>query len=139
MHIRIQTYLPFTVQIYVNGHEWLAREMSRHGIEYVQRDNCFTWISDVSKAQELCDKFQQLKWPRILSKLAREVNPLKEELFPQDYYWVIDQAEYATDVMFKDSAMLELLYKKLLKCPILRFGPKDILKAMQFIFYYLAA
>ena len=127
MHIRVQTYLPFTVQVYVNGHEWLARKMPLQGIEYVRQDNCFTWISDVAKAQELCDKFQQLKWPRILSKLTREVSPLKEELFPQDYYWVIDQAEYATDVMFKDSALLELLYKKLLKCSILRFGPKDIL------------
>jgi hypothetical protein len=127
MHVRIQTYLPFTVQVYVNGHDWLALEMSRRGIEYARQDNCFTWISDVERAQKLCDKFQRLKWPVILSALARKVNPMREELFPQSYYWVVDQAEYATDVMFRDSALLEGLYKKLLKRSVLRFSPKDIL------------
>lgn len=29
MHIRIQTWFPFTVQVYINGHEWLARKMDR--------------------------------------------------------------------------------------------------------------
>ena len=127
MHIRIQTYLPFTVQVYVNGHDYLARKMVEKGIEYEQQDNCFPWINDLERAQELSDGFQKLDWPKILSKLAEEVNPLQEKLFPQNYYWVVDQAEYATDVMFKNSALLEWLYKRLLKCAILRFGPRDIL------------
>ena len=25
MHVKLQTWFPFTVQVYVNGHEWLAR------------------------------------------------------------------------------------------------------------------
>jgi hypothetical protein len=27
IHVRLQTWLPFTVQVYVNGHEWLAQQM----------------------------------------------------------------------------------------------------------------
>ena len=27
MHVRLQTWFPYTVQVYVNGHEWLARQM----------------------------------------------------------------------------------------------------------------
>ena len=29
IHVRIQTWFPFTVQVYVNGHDWLARHGNR--------------------------------------------------------------------------------------------------------------
>lgn len=127
MHIRIQTWLPFTVQIYLNGHDWLARRMTQSGIDYEQLDNCFARIDDPVRAQELSDEFCRLKWTEILPSFARQVNPLPEECFPQNYYWVTDQAEYATDVMFKNNAVLEPLYEKLLERAIRRFGPKDVL------------
>ena len=46
MYIRIQTWFPFTVQIYVNGHNWLQRELDKHNIGFVQEDNCFTHLDD---------------------------------------------------------------------------------------------
>lgn len=126
-HIRIQTWLPFSVQIYLNGHEWLARQMDKHGIGYRQVDNCFTWIEKPEEAQALSDEFNRLKWEKILPQFGRYVNPLSEAEFPQDYYWVMDQVEYATDIMFKDSAALDALYEKLLETSILNFGAKDVL------------
>jgi hypothetical protein len=41
MHIRLQTWLPLTLQVCVNGHEWLARQMQRAGIEYEQEGQLF--------------------------------------------------------------------------------------------------
>ena len=31
MHVKLQTWFPFTVQVYVNGHEWLARKLTHAG------------------------------------------------------------------------------------------------------------
>ena len=31
MHVRVQSWLLFPIQIYINGHEWLAHKMDRHG------------------------------------------------------------------------------------------------------------
>jgi hypothetical protein len=31
IHVKIQTWFPFPIQVYVNGHEWLARRFDRHG------------------------------------------------------------------------------------------------------------
>jgi hypothetical protein len=42
MHIRLQTWLPLSLQVCVNGREWLARQMQRAGITYEQKGNCFT-------------------------------------------------------------------------------------------------
>jgi hypothetical protein len=31
LHVRLQTWFPFTIQVYVNGHEWLARQLDQRG------------------------------------------------------------------------------------------------------------
>ena len=128
MHIRIQTYLPLTVQVYINGHEWLSRKMSLHAIEYEKDENCFTWIENLERAQKFADKFSEIRWERILKAFTRKVNPLPEELFPGEYYYITDQAEYATDVMFKNSGAMECLFDKLLERSSRRFSPRDILR-----------
>src|SRR5262247_2242106 len=39
IHVRLQTWFPLQLQVYVNGHEWLARKLTRHGIRYSKQDN----------------------------------------------------------------------------------------------------
>ena len=128
IHVRIQTWFPFTIQVCVNGHHWLAKRMAEEGIEFVQQHNCFTYISDMRKAQELANEFVKLPWVQILSDLAIQCNPLLMGLLEgMQYYWVCDQSEYATDVLFNDPEHLNLLYEKLLEHAIVRLGAKDIL------------
>jgi hypothetical protein len=43
MHARIQTWFPFSIQICLNGREWLARMMDAAGLRYVRQENCFPW------------------------------------------------------------------------------------------------
>src|SRR5205814_45864 len=35
IHVKVQTWFPFRVQVYVNGHEHLARKLARHGVKYL--------------------------------------------------------------------------------------------------------
>ena len=32
IHVKVQSWFPFPIQVYVNGHEWLARRLDRHGL-----------------------------------------------------------------------------------------------------------
>jgi hypothetical protein len=128
MHVRIQTWLPLDIQVCLNGHDWLARKMDRHGLAYRRVDNAFHWLADLSRAQRFADRFTDLNWPRILHAFARRVCPLlKDLLASMEYYWVVDQAEYATDVLFKDRASLKGLYEKLLLHATLCFSAEDVL------------
>lgn len=129
MHVRLQTWFPFTIQVYVNGHDWLARQMQRRRLGFVQNDNAFTQLDDAAAAQRLADRFPKLPWVKILSRWARRVNPLmgKSWLGKSDYYWVIDQAEYSTDVLFQSRAKLAELYPRLLDHALLHFSAQDIL------------
>jgi hypothetical protein len=128
VHVRIQSWFPLVIQVCCNGHEILARKLDQHGIAYHKQDNAFTWIEDVARAQRLSDKIVRINWARKLSALARRVNPLLGDLLKgMHYYWVTDQAEYATDVMFESPASLKPLYEKLVKHATLCFSAEDVL------------
>ena len=58
--------------------------------------------------------FWRRDWPRLLNRLAGRVNPLlKDWLAGQNYYWVIDQAEFSTDVLFANKTALSSLRRGL--------------------------
>jgi hypothetical protein len=128
VHIRVPTWFPFTIQVYVNGHEWLGRQLTKHHIGFTPCDNAFLTIDEFPKAQELADQLCRYKWRRFLDVLAKRVNPLLKGLLKEcDYYWVIDQVEFATDVIFKDRQLLQPLYRRLLEHATLAFSAEDVL------------
>lgn len=127
MHVRLQTWAPFTCQVYVNGHDFVARQLRQKGIAFEQVDNAFVTLSDPAATQRAADRFTRLPWPKILERYARRVNPLlDQELRKASHYWVTDQAEYATDIRFKDPSQLALLYRVLLEFALLTFSPQKI-------------
>ena len=74
IHVRLQTWFPMEIQVYLNGHEWLARKLTANGIGYTKLDNAFTWIEDIERAQTFSNRFQGLNWPAILDRYACEPN-----------------------------------------------------------------
>lgn len=128
IHVRLQTWIPYTIQVYVNGHEWLARKLDSHGLAYTRHENAFTSIQEPKRAQRLADKWSAIAWPRRLNAVVRPVNPLLlTVLAGMSYYWVADQFEYSTDIMFKDAFVLKRLYLKLLQHAVLLFSAEDVL------------
>jgi len=128
MHVRIQSWFPLTIQVCVNGHELLARKLDQHGIAYRKEDNAFTWIADAPRAQRFADRLVRIPWHRRLKRFALRVNPLLGDLLKgMDYYWVTDQAEYATDVMFENQASLKPIYDQWVKHATLYFTAEDVL------------
>jgi hypothetical protein len=104
IHTRTQSWLPFTVQVCLNGREWLARQMDEAGIGYVKKDNCFVDIADLPAAQQLFDRQLRTDWSKLLDGLMRQSNPAHDTMFgshPVPYYWSVDQSEWAGDVMFR--------------------------------------
>jgi hypothetical protein len=131
IHVRLQTCAPFTCQVYANGHDYVARQLKKKGIAYEQVDNAFVALSDPASAQRCADRFSKLPWPKILEQYAQRVNPLLQTVLKRmneqmTHYWVIDQAEYATDIRFKDKAVLALLFFRLLDYAFLTFSPRKI-------------
>jgi hypothetical protein len=128
IHVKVQTWFPFTVQVYVNGHEWLAQKLRREGIAFEKVDNAFVKLADVAKAQEYVSQFWRRDWPILLDRWAERVNPLLQDwLAGQRYYWAIDQAEFSTDVLFTNRAGLAELRPHLYEHAALCFGAEQVM------------
>jgi hypothetical protein len=128
MHVRLMTWLPFAIQVCLNGREYLARRMEAAGIVFEQRDNCFVRIDDLPRAQKMMDELIDRKWERFLGALAKRVNPLPAKLNLYGYYWSVRESEVATDVMFKDAAALAKVYPALVGHAIQCFHCRDVLR-----------
>jgi hypothetical protein len=102
--------------------------MDQHDMAYRKLDNAFLQIEDPQRAQRFSNRFPKKNWPRILHAFAKRFNPLLKDLLQSmDYYWIVEQAEFATDVMFTDRATLKPLYQELLKHATLCFSAEDVL------------
>ena len=131
LHVRVQTWFPFTVDVCLNGRQWLARQMTQAGLSFDQRDNCFVRVSDPSRAQALLDEQLQTDWPKALDALLAAAHPLHPELeapLGQCYYWSASQTEYATDVMFRNPGTLATLYPQWLHHGIRTFASAEVLR-----------
>jgi hypothetical protein len=128
LHIRVPTLFPWSIQIAVNGHDYLAQQMLHQGLGFTQEDNVFVELDDPVKAQQLADGFARENWPRRLTALTRGVlPPAPKALERWDHHWVIDQAEYSCDVLFHSKAALAELYPRLIDHAVLYFKAPDIL------------
>lgn len=129
MHVKLQTWFPFMIQIYINGREMMKHVFEENNIFYQMYDNSFFEISDIAKAQELADHFDSKSLCRQLDFFAHKVNPFLdtiEAVFHQGYHWCVDQCEYATDVMFKSREALEDIYPSLVDHAFYDFKCTDI-------------
>jgi hypothetical protein len=127
--LRLQTWFPFGATVVLNGREWLARQLAAAGIDYVRQDNCFTWVKDFARAQELADLQPRVHWEVELERLRQWVYPEHNQWFPNDrYYWTVDQSEWATDVAFRNVAALADLYPQLIHRGIETFRSEDVLR-----------
>jgi len=75
MNVRIALWLPFGVKVCINGREWLSRQMDGAGIKYERRDNCFTWVSDLERAQGLLDEQLKTDWPGLMDRVVSRSHP----------------------------------------------------------------
>ena len=55
--IKFSSYVPFTVRVWVNGHEWAKRQLEHRGIGYQALDNGFFACDDPDALQAICDGF----------------------------------------------------------------------------------
>ena len=118
IYVRVPTWCPFRLQVYGNGHSWLARELSRKGIGATLADNAFLEIEEWDKAQAIADTFRPDQLHKILDHYAKRCCPILD-VFGQRYHWSLMQVEYSTDLVFRSKETLAPLYEALSRQAVL--------------------
>ena len=117
-HVRLQSWLPMSAHICLNGRHWLEKQMKKAGMRFVKSGNCFPWVEDIPSAQRMLDAQLETDWPKLLNRFVLNCCPDMEALlapFDFNYYWSADETEYATDVLFHSEKELSALYPSFIR------------------------
>ena len=79
--IKVCSYAPYAIKVYLNGHEWVKQQLVKAGIVFEALDNGFLVCSDVQRLQELCD---ELGPNHILAFFAKWIERLPMPLTTED-------------------------------------------------------
>lgn len=118
MFVRLCPYFPFNARIYLNGHEWLARQMEREGIVFDQAANAFLACSKPERLQQLADQFA----PDHITTCADHWLGRLVPFFSADerryrgcrHRLFVSQVEYCTNLVFAERAALDRLAERML-------------------------
>ena len=118
MSLRVGTYLPFSVQVYLNGHSFLAQQLTSKGIAFQKYDNAFFGVDDLPALyaavaaltpeliRQRCDHWARLLAPDF-SRAERDAANLA------GYHYSVAQIEYAYDTIFRAHLTLAALFRRL--------------------------
>jgi hypothetical protein len=125
IYVRVPTWCPFRLQVYCNGHSWLARQLTAAGVDFAMADNAFLRVNDWANAQHLADQLSPDALHHVLDGYAEQCCPVFD-VFHQTYHWSLMQVEYATDLVFRSAATLQPLYETLARQAILTVKAEQV-------------
>jgi hypothetical protein len=116
-YIRVPTWAPFRLQIYFNGHHWLAQRLKKAGISFEMADNAFLFLADPKRAQTFADRLDARQLHQRLNRWAKQFCPVHQR-FHSGYHWSFMQVEFATDVLFHKQAEFQPLYQAIIRTAV---------------------
>jgi hypothetical protein len=109
----------------------MCRQLQQDGMAFERSDNKIRWVSDFDATARLAEKFKHTEWPTFRIRQGAAVNPLLPGIAATgfDGYWFgMDQAELATDILFKSRADLERIHPDLVNAAITGFGATNVMR-----------
>jgi hypothetical protein len=130
-YVRVQSWFPFSVRVGLNGRQWLYRQLEQRGQRFERRHNLLLAVDDPAVAQNLLDQQRRTDWPQLLGDLVQPLQPLwsyLHEAVRTPYYWMTEQSEWATDVIFHKAADLAAWYPRWIRHGIETLQCRDVLR-----------
>jgi len=119
--IKMSGHPPFGAQIMLNGHEYVACQARKEGIQFTKEGNCFTQISDSARLAQIADT---LSSPDIIGRLSQVcerwiysaclcfgLDLAEQEKTSFHYDYSIYQEEYSRNLLFLRGSELEQVFQ----------------------------
>lgn len=119
--IKMCGHSPFTAQIILNGHEYVAREAVREGIGFRKEGNCFTEVADAARLAEVADTLCAQSIVRRLSRVCERwiysaclcfaLDLAAQQKSGFRYAYSVYQGEYSRNLLFTRGSELEEIFQ----------------------------
>lgn len=130
MSIRVQTWLPYRIQVAMNGREWLTRQLEGGGIGFERWRNKIHQVEDIRIAQELLNEQLSTDWCSLLNSFLPIAFPTMHSTLGPDlsYTWSLWQSEWASDLLFRDQSELEKVMTAVVRHAFIGGHPERLLR-----------
>ena len=101
---KVCSYFPYTMRLYVNGHEYAKHQLEHEGIAYEALDNGFLSCANPGRLQEICDGLDAAKIEQCFRKwLALLPHPFSADDQRAGYRYELSilQAEFSLTQVFE--------------------------------------
>jgi hypothetical protein len=92
--IKICTYCPWPVKVWVNGHEWAKQQARKVGLGFTEMSNGFAACEDPALLQRICDSLQpgtiEVFFQRWLHRLPLPLGPADRDA---GWWWELSMAQ----------------------------------------------
>jgi len=122
--IKLCGHPPFNAQIILNGHEYVAQQAKKTGIDFTKIGNCFTSISDVASlahiAETLCSENTIGRLCEVCDRwiysacLCFALDLADQENSGFWYSYSVYQSEYSRNLLFTRGTELEQVFQGLI-------------------------
>jgi hypothetical protein len=116
MVMRVATFFPFQTTYYLNGHNFIERELNRAQVGFRKNDNAFLAIDDVAALQAAADRLS----PDIIRKrldywtliLGPKFSVKERKRVKLSRFYAISQIEYCRNFIFKRNFPIHKLFER---------------------------
>ena len=122
--IKISGHPPFPAQVMLNGHEYVACQARKAGIQFTKEGNCFTHISDAAGLAKIADTLSEQRTIGRLSEVcerwiyttclcfALDLDEQKQSGF--HYQYSNYQVEYSRNLIFEIGGHMDQVFQALI-------------------------
>lgn len=119
--IKMSGHPPFGAQIMLNGHEYVACQARKEGIQFTKEGNCFTQISDATRLAQIADTLSSADIIGRLTQVCERwiysaclcfgLDLADQEKTNFHYDYSIYQEEYSRNLLFRLGSELEQVFQ----------------------------
>jgi len=122
--IKMSGHPPFGAQVILNGHEYVAVQAHKAGVEFTKQENCFTAvrhpadlakIADTLSQEETAGRLRQLCERWIYSTcLCFALDLEEQEKSTFQYQYSVFQMEYSRNLLFRSGRQMDEIFQALI-------------------------
>ncbi len=92
--VKICSYFPYPIKVWVNGHEWAKRQAAKQGVGFTELANGFATTDDPERLQAICDALGPTQIQAFFDRwMARLPLPLSDADQAAGYWWELSMRQ----------------------------------------------
>jgi hypothetical protein len=121
--IKMAGHPPFGAQVILNGHEYVACQATKAGLNFSKEGNCFTQITDAARLAKIADTLADKRTIGRLSQLCERwiystclcfaLDSQEQERTGCHYQYSVYQVEYSRNLLFHRGSQMEQVFQRM--------------------------